>query len=298
MKRRNGYLISTMLLLAVLAIPSVALAQNSDASEGVLVRVKGDATIEAGEEAGIVVVVGGDLTMRGTAKTVVVVDGKANIDGATIETLVVVRGEVSLANGATVSGDIYIPNSDIDDDGSVEVSGDVVRNYADFAAAFAFFGIIFIIGAGVASILSVLLMAGVAPGLVRRAEDVILEDFGKVALAGVFFWIVLPIAAVLLLLTIVGMPTAFAVWFVVMPALAFVGYLVSAILIGHWIVDKDRSASHPYAAGAVGALIIMAANFVPFVGGLLGTTAALVGAAALALLAWRSFRSTEPATAV
>lgn len=289
-------MISTLMVASVLAIPGVALAQSSDTSDGVLVRVKGDATLEAGEEAGTVVVVGGDLTMRGTAKTVVVVDGTANIDGATIETLVVVQGEVFMTNGATVTGDVYIPNSDLNDDGSVEVSGDVVRNYADFAAAFAFFGMIFIIGVGVASILSVLLMAGVAPGLIRRAEDVILEEFGKVALAGVFFWIVLPIAAALLLLTIVGTPTSLAVWFFVMPALAFVGYLVSAILIGHWVVDRDRSASHPYAAGAVGALILMAAGFIPFVGGLVGAAAVLVGAASLALLAWRSFRSADSVT--
>ena len=278
-------------LTVILAIPGVALAQQYDPDEGVLVRVAGDATLAEGEVAGTVVVVGGDLTMNGTASTVVVVDGTATISGATVETLVVVRGEAVLSDGAVVTGDIWIPESDITDDGSVTVGGEIVSSYREFFAALAFFGFIFAIGIGIATILGALVFAAIAPGLARKAEDAIRTDFGKVALGGVFLWIVLPIAAVFLLFTIIGSVTAISIWVLVLPAFAWVGYLVSAVFLGHLMVDRDRSARHPYGAAALGAGILMVASFIPFLGSLVSAAAVLVGGAALALLAWRSFRS-------
>lgn len=277
-------------LVSILAIPGLALAQ-SDATEGLLVRVNGDVTVPANQNTSTVVVISGDLVMEGNAETVVVVQGHAVISGATIETLVVVSGSVSLTNGAFIDGDVYAPNSTVTDDGSVTISGEVVTEFSDFAIAWLFFGFIFAIGFGIATILSALLFAAIAPGTARRATGAIKSDLGGVALAGVFLWIVLPLVATLLMLTVVGIPSALFVFFLLLPAFAFAGYLVAGIYVGNLLVDRDQEKAHPYLAAFVGTLILMLVNFIPFLGGLMGAVAVLAGGASLALLAWRGFRS-------
>ena len=89
--------------------------------------------------------------------------------------------------------------------------------------------------------------------------------------------------------TVVGAPIGLAVLFVLLPALAFLAWLVAAIWIGDWIVVRIRGAAEPdrpYRAAVVGVIALSVAGMLPFVTGI----ATLFGFGALLLAAWRMFR--------
>ncbi len=288
---RRRLLVLFGVLVALLFVPAAAFAQTQTDEEGVLLRINGSAAIGPDEDVGAAVVVSGDLLVEGLARAVVVVDGTITIDGGEVDTLVVVRGTANLANGAVITGDVFLTESNLNDDGTGEVRGSINRDVEGFLVAFWIFGLLLAIGLGILAILGALTFAGVAPDTARRAGSAIRGDFGKVVLAGLGLWIGVPIVAGVLLFTIVGIPTTFAIWFAVLPAMAFLGYLVTGIWLGELIVAREGGVGHPYLAAFLGTLILVVAGFIPGLGPLVGFVAALLGSSALALLGWRNFRN-------
>jgi len=275
----------------LLAIPAAALAQ-SDQPEGVLVRVEGDAVVAADEGIGAVVVVKGDLTLQGAARTVVVVDGTAEVIGGTIDTLVVVRGSAVLIDGAVVTGDVWLTDSTFTASKDSTVEGSIRRGFrGTWVAGLWIVGLVLGLGLALLTVLGALTFAAIAPQVARRAGTSISGDLGRVVLAGLLFWIVLPVAAGLLVITLVGIPAAFAVWFAVMPVFAFLGYIVVGIWLGEQMVARDGGEGHPYLAAFAGTAVLVLAGIIPGLGWIIGMLASLLGGSALALVAWRSFRS-------
>lgn len=292
-------IIIVMLAVAgLLAIPSAALAQ-SDEADGVLVRVKGDATVSADEVVSVVVVVKGDLILEGVAETVVVVDGTVDAVGATINTLVVVRGSAMLSDGATVTGDVWLTDSTLTRSEDSTVEGAIRRGFrGTWIAGLWIAGLILGLGLALLVVLGALTFAAIAPNVARRAGAAIRGDLGHVALAGLVFWIVLPLLAGLLLVTLVGIPAAFTVWFAVMPIFGFLGYIVVGIWLGELMVARDGGEGHPYLAAFVGTAVLVLAGVIPGLGWIVGMLASLLGGSALALLAWQAFRSNGDTTTV
>lgn len=292
-KRRRLARVLTIagIVAATVLLPAAAFAQTDTEEEGVLVRVNGDAVIGPDETAGAVVVVRGDLLIEGSVRTVVVVDGAVTVQGGEVDTLVVVRGSADLVDGAVVDGDVFLTDATLSEDATSEVKGSVNEDFKGFLVGFWVFGILLALGLGLLAILGALTFAGVAPDIARRAGLAIRHDLGHVALAGLGLWIAVPLIAGLLLITIVGIPTTLAVWFGVLPIMGFLGYLVTGIWVGELIVARDGGEGHPYLAAFLGTLILGALAFIPGVGPLIGTVAALLGSSALALLGWRNFRN-------
>jgi sorbitol-specific phosphotransferase system component IIBC len=73
-----------------------------------------------------------------------------------------------------------------------------------------------------------------------------------------------------------------------LPLIAFVGYLVTAIWIGDWILRQSSSgaADRPFVAAVVGVLVLSIVTAVPVVGGLVS----FFGFGAVVLLMWRTLR--------
>jgi len=278
-------------VIAAVLAPVAAFAQTDADEEGLLVRVNGDGVIGAEETAGAAIVVRGDLLIEGSVTVAVVVDGNVTVKGGAVDTLVLVRGTANLTEGATVSGDVYLTDATLDDDGTAEVSGSINRDVEGFFVGLWVFGILLAIGLGLLALLGALVFAGVAPDTARSAGAAIRHDFGQVVLAGLGLWIAVPFIAGVLLITIVGIPSAFAVWLGVLPLMGFLGYLVTGIWIGEMIVARDGGIGHPYLAAFLGTLILALVGFIPGFGPLIGTLAALLGSSALALLGWRNFRN-------
>ncbi len=283
-------------LVALLLAPSAALAQADDA-DSVLVRVNGD--VETDEDLDVLVVVEGDARFGGSAEVMVMVNGTATLTGASVETLVVVGGTANLESGTTVSGDVFLIDSDLDRAQGATVGGDINRGFdPNVGRAFAFLGFVLWIGASITLILAGLAFAGVAPGGARRAGAALFGEIGPTLLGAVVVWIGLPILAVLAFITLVGIPTSLALFLVVLPVLGVLGYLVSGIRLGEMMLGRTREPrGHPYLAALLGVAVLQIVGWIPVLGPLVGFLAAVLGAGALAVIGWRALRTTEEAAA-
>lgn len=294
MKTRLGFV--GLVAGLMLAVPAAALAQSSDGGDdGVLFRIAGDAVVEEGDSPDAVVVIAGDLAVEGDAGAVVVIEGTAVLSGATVDTLVVVSGEALLGEGSTVTGDVVLFSSTLVQEENTTIGGSIVEGFeGSLITGLWIFLLIVAVGFGIVAIVSALVFAAVAPRTARATTKVIMADFGAVVLAGVVFWLGLPLASVFILITVIGIPVALTVWFVLLPLMGFLGLLVAGIWIGDLIIARGRGEGHPYLAAFLGTLLLVIAGLVPVFGGMLITLASLLGGSALALVAWRNFRG-EPA---
>jgi hypothetical protein len=258
----------------------------------VLIATGGDVEVAAGEQADVVIVIGGDARIAGTVNTLVVVDGTATVSGATLETIAVASGAVDLAAGSTVSGDIMRFDSAITRADGAVIGGSIRGLAGDVAAFGLFMGaavIVMWIGFGIATLLAGFLVAGLAARQVRVATSLISKEPGQTVLVGLLSLVVPPLLAVLAMVTIVGIPTGIGLLVIVWPAVAFIGYVVAAIWLGEWILrqrSSSRPAERPYAAALLGLLIAFVIGLVPLVTAILS----IFGLGAVVLASWRTLR--------
>jgi hypothetical protein len=280
-------------LALALAIAGPVLAADEDALSGRVIFVAGgDIAVPAGEEATLVVIAQGHADVAGTVETLVVLDGSATTAGdALLGSVTVINSTLELASGTTVSGDVSQLNSTIDRADGVVIGGSVT-DLAAGAAAFGLFlgfaSLVLWVGFGVATLLVGLVVAALAARQVRRTTAYMGSQPGTTFLVGLLAAIVVPLIAVLAFLTIVGIPTGFALLVVVWPAAGFAGYLVAAIWIGEWLVNRGRAAppERPYLAAVVGIVIVTILGFVP----LLTTILSVFGLGAVVRAAWSTAR--------
>ena len=290
--------IAAAALLAIWLIVPITLASDGTFPHTgrVLVSVKGDATLPAGEHADVVVVVQGTASIAGEANNVVVVDGAANLQGAHVETLVAIRSPVTLGPGTTVTN-VRTVDSSLSQDPTATVSGSVSDATVDLAA----FGLVLVtgffllfIGFVVAVILGALLVAGLAARQVRAAETLISREPAKTFLVGLVSIFVIPIVAVVALVTVIGLPVGLIILLGLWPLAGFVGYVVTGIWVGDWLLHRavGDPARRPYIEATIGVLILAIVSAIPILG-FLAAIASLFGFGAVLLLVWRTLRGTS-----
>lgn len=287
MKARTWLLAAAFGGLAMGAVGPVA-GQEPDAS--VRVQVNGDATVARGDSQTVLVVIKGDALVRGPVGTVVVVDGDLMIDSARVTRIVAVRADVAVGPGAAVADEIRLIDSELSVDPSVQLAARVEEGMEYWRGA-ALFGALVGLGFMAFVVVAGLVAAAVAPSLMREAAAAITEQTGSMLLAVLALWLALPIAAVLMLFTLIGAPTAVGC-LLVLPLLWFLGYLVSGICLGDFILRRARGGGepvHPYRAAALGLVILLVAGWIPFFGSLVALGSGLAGSGALVVIGWRRF---------
>jgi len=287
---------ATVAFILSLGAPAVLAAEPIRDGGRVLVSVNGPVDIPAGDHLDTLVVLGGDARISGDVRSIVIARCTATLVGATTESLVVVNGTADLQAGTTVRGDVRTLNGTVTQQPGTEVLGSVRTLDADLAAlglllipAF----ILLFIGFALATVVAALLVAAFGARQVRSVESLIVREPGHVLLAGIAGMVALPLVAVLLIATVVGAPMGFALIFIVLPAIAFLAWIVAAIWIGDWIVARLRGtpeADRPYRAAVVGVIVLALAGVFPFVTAI----ATLFGFGALLLTAWRVLRPETP----
>ena len=289
--------IAAVMLIVMLFLVPVALAADALPHTGrVLISTKGDVTIPAGEQADFVMVVDGTATIAGEVNTIFVVNGSANLTGAKTETVVAINSPVNLADGTVVLGDVMTANSLVHQTGTAEVMGEVKDMQASFIALGAVLApalILLWIGFGLAVIAAGLLLAGVAGRQVRAAEALIIHEPVLTFATGIVAMVLIPLAAFLLIATLIGAALGVGILIALWPLVAFVGYLVAGISIGDWVLEQRRPAvsrERPYLAAVIGLLILQALGLVPVLG-IVSTLVSLFGFGAVVLLAWRTLRA-------
>jgi hypothetical protein len=291
MRRLFAIAASVAILLALFA-PAALAADPAAADGSVIVSVHGSVDVPAGQHLDAVVVIDGNARIGGTVDTVVVAGGIATLAGATVRTVVVVDGAADLGAGTTVLGDVRTLRGSVRQAAGAVVQGSVTALDADLAA-FAVLMIpvliVLFLGLGIAGIAAALLVAAFGARQVREVEALISGRPGHALVAGFAGSVALPLVAILLIATVIGAPIGFAMLFVLLPAFAFLGWLIAAIWIGDWLVAGTRGSrepGRPYLAAVVGVIVLALVGVVPFVTAI----ATLFGFGALLLAAWRVLR--------
>ena len=293
MKKLLGLLAALGLLLSFAGTALAADGASGDTGP-LLVSVQGDVDVAAGEQAGTVIVIDADARIAGSVGALVIVNGTASTEsGAVLDSITVIRSTADLATGTTVTGDINRLDSTVNRADGVTVGGSV-NDLATDAATFGLFigaaAILFWLGFAIVSLLAGLVIAALAARQVRQATVLISREPVRTFLAGLLTAILVPLVAVLAFVTVIGIPAALALLLIVLPAAAFVGYMVAAIWIGEWVLARlNPSAApseRPYAAVVLGLVVAFILGFIPLV----TTIISLFGLGAVVLAAWQTFR--------
>jgi hypothetical protein len=298
----------TLLFALVALAPAAVLAQEAttvdDVDESALIRVRGTSQVAPGESIGVVVAIDGNAEIAGTVtELLLVVDGDAVVSGRVDGDVTVVNGTLRLEAGATVDN-IFLIRSELERDPAATVTGEITERDSinfDWRGA-AIFSILFWLGATLLMLVVALLFAAVAGRQLATAGGLLSGRPGQSIVAMLFTWIVLPIVAILILFTLIGIPVGLAILVVLLPALFFLGYIVTATRVGAKITagfGRPIDGHHPYLAALLGVLLFQLVGLIPFIGGAIVIISALYGSGGLVYLAWRAFRSrglTEVAT--
>lgn len=292
MKRLLGA--GTGLLLALLfLVPAVAAADPTMPQTGrVLISTQGDVTVPSTDRYDVVFVVNGEATIEGDVTTVVVVDGILTMTGAQAETVVAIRTPVFLGPDTVIETELFKLDALVTKSGNAAINGSIRDIGSELSGIGFVLGpllILFFLGFALAAVVAGLVVAALGARQVRAAEALIRRRPVETFLAGIL-GVVAPIFVLGgLFASVVGIPLALALLFLVWPLLAFLGYIVAGIWIGDWILARLYPGvvrERPYLASVIGLLALaILAIFPPIT-----AIASLFGYGAVLYLAWRTFR--------
>jgi hypothetical protein len=280
MKRFLGLLFALVIAL----FPSTASAQEGD-DDDVLVRIGADVAVPRGERVGSVIVVDGNAQIDGeVANLVLVIDGDAVVTGEVSGDLVVVSGDIDL-QGAAMVKNVTSVRGDLTRSPESTISGDVEERdgFGFLSAAAIVFSILFWLGLTVALIVAGLIFAAIGGRQLRDAAARMTQEPVNVVVGAVIVLFVIPILAGIAAVTIIGIPLAIGLTLFLLPALWFLGYIVAGTRLGGALVGLAGrgGGEHPFAAAALGILLLQIALLIPVLGLLVALAAGLWGAGSL-----------------
>lgn len=298
--RRLLFLGSLVMLLAGMTA-SVSAADSIATSDlprtgRVLIVAGGDITVPQGEQADLLIVAAGDASVSGTVNALVMIDGTATLTGATVGTVVVVSGTVDVGPGTVVLNDVAEARGTV-----VSSGGEIMGSTRELATGIAVFGVfagivalIVWVGVGVSALVAALVLSSLAGQQLRKAAWLVGHEPVPSILLGLASIVVIPLVAVLAMVTVIGIPTGLGILLVMWPALAFLGYLVGAIWIGEWLLSRRAGhvpAERPHMAAVVGLVVAFVLGLIP----LLSAIISIVGTGAVILAVWLTWRGRRPA---
>lgn len=271
MKRMLGLVGAIGLTLGFLA-PTVLADESLPHTGRFLMSVSGNVAIPAVEHADAVVVIDGHAQVNGEVNTLVVIGGSAELVGATIETVVAVDSDVEIGSGTVVLGELQRFDSTVHQSGNVDIRGGIVDMGArlfEMTGAMAAALMLLWIGFGLANVVAGLFLAAVAARQLRSATDLISKQPGLAFIAGLLGVVAIPMAAILLFPTVVGVPLGFGILIVGLPIVAFGGYLVAATWVGDWLLRSlgpRKERERPYLPMVIGVIVLGVLGILPVLG--------------------------------
>jgi hypothetical protein len=287
---------SAVLVLGFAGPAAAAIAQGPYSSGDEQVVLTGRVVVAERETSGTVVIFDGPAVIAGTVRgDVVVFNGTTQISGIVTRNVVVFNGAVHLASGAQVGGDLVTRARPTIDSGAT-VRGDLRRvNSVDVGTSVSFFGrFLFWVGMTVSSLVLGLLLLLFAPNAAEAIALTARERTGAAIGWGVGVFLLLPIAAIVFLVTLVAIPLGIGL-LLALGLIYSIGYLASAFALGRRIISPPSSR---FGAFLVGWLILRVVALVPVLGGLAWLAASAFGLGLLAVASRRANAAPEPQTAV
>ncbi len=303
LRRMLGICALIAVVFAVSAAP-VGAGGDNPSHDDRRISVTGGVVVASNEVVdGAVVSFDGPVTVNGTVKGhIFVTDGRVVIRGRVDNDILVVHGDILISG--TVNADVVALDGRITTRDGAHVRGDVKsRQQPDVAPGtvtgsvkklnvnnlFSGILIVFLIYLWIAITLSVALLGLLFVLLFPRGADATVEvgrRFWPTIGWGALIGIVGPILAVLVLVTIVGIPFGFGM-LSALNVLAPLGYVASSLILGRLMV-KGTSTGARIGAFFAGFGILRAVALLPGVGVLAWFLVCMYGLGALAQAAWRA----------
>lgn len=303
--------VSPLLFLPALLFAYLLSTGVAHASEK---KVMGDILVEKGQTADEVRTAWGDITVQGSVRGDVEsgfgdirIEGPVggDVDAGSGNVYVsdsvggdvdVGQGNVYMESGGHVRGDVSLHSGSLQSHQYAAVSGaqrtGSVSDFDEDSLVGAFSGTIGWAVMTLGLVAAAVLLAVATPRPLRASARSLEAGPGRSMVVGLISVPVVFILAVLLFVTIVGIPLLLLLWPAYL-ALVLFGALVAAYFLGRKVLlATGRYRAGDALAAAVGAFLVSAAYAIPVFGGLVFAIFALLGtgAAVSALLAYRSSR--------
>jgi hypothetical protein len=266
---------AVFVLGALIATPASALVGKDELTDLDQIVMNGRLVIAEGDTVDTAVLFHGSATIAGTVTgSVVVFDGTTEISGHVQEDVFVFNGDVTVRSGATIDGDLVTGKTPTVEAGAT-VRGQQQRVSTRFDAGAIGFAsrMAWWIGYSISTLVLGLLLLLFAPGLDDAIVRTVRERRGASIGFGVLAFFLLPIVAVLFLVTVVAIPLGLFM-LLAFGLLYTVGYVAGAHAIGRLLVKAPTSRFLAFLAGWA---ILRVVGLVPVLGGLAWILAAIFG---------------------
>jgi cytoskeletal protein CcmA (bactofilin family) len=264
-----------------------------------------------GSVAGNVSIAGGQVTLRGPVKGVVQVGGgRVLIDGPVQGDVLAGAGQIELGPNARLAGALrYRSGNELRRDPAAQVAGAVERMSlpgigrdgsarSERIARAPFGG-----GAAWLWTLGLMVLAAVLVGGLPLSSRLVAQAWrarpGQSLLFGFIALVCIPVAALILLVSIIGIPLALLT-LLLYGVLLLVGYVASGVALGEWALTRLRAdaagrTGWRIAAAMLAVLALALLGAVPYVGAVVALFAVLAGIGAIVLRFMPARWSSAPA---
>lgn len=256
------------------------------------------ASVRIGEEAvltGAVEIAGANVDYRGRSMGELELAGDEVTVAGQAEGAVTIRARsVRILETARIGGNLTIysadkpqisPQAQIDgrlaSRGLDEAEWSMEEGYGPLALGFLMPPLII----GISAFLLGLLAIWLTRGSVEQVIDTIMVRPGGSALRGFLALVLVALAAILLMVVLIGLPLGFALLLVI-PVMLILGFAAAGFGLGEWLLNR---AGEPKRAGgrllllALGVLVLALLSLIPIVGGLILLIAVFMGLGAVVL---------------
>ena len=261
--------------LSAILVPG-AFAQGSDvAGADDQVVLTGRLVVPEGESVQTAIIVNGDALIEGTVlEELVVFNGRTEITGTVTKDVVSFNGAVVVGPGALVGGDV-ISREDPQIDPGATVRGNVqgLAQRLDFPQLGLEARLAWWIGYSISSLVLGLVLLRLAPALDGASDRALNERLGGVFGFGILMFVLLPIVAVLLFVTLVAIPLGVFL-LLALGLLYSIGYVVGLLALGRLVLAPPRSR---YLAFFAAWAAFRLTALVPVFGGFAWTITSLIG---------------------
>jgi Polymer-forming cytoskeletal len=277
-------------LALVLAFPGVAAADDRD--DDTIVVITGGAIVAEGETVDGVVVVDGPVRIDGTVDgDVFVVSGDTEISGEVTGDVTVLAEPAVINSGARIGGDLRYGDEEPEIASGAQIDGETSdEDWSDLGPAGFIGWAVFWFALALSSLALGLLLLLIAPRAADAAYRQAREGAWESAAAGLAIFILLPILAVLALVTLVGLPLGLGVLLALLP-LGAIAYVTTLWVVGRALVKPPRGRVVAFLAGWA---IFSALALVPVLGILAWLAATVFGLGVLGLALWRARSPATP----
>ena len=275
-------------------------AQGAAGSIRIDAPVAGDARLAGGRIelgtgaaiAGDASIAGGSVIVRGAIQgDLKAAGGHVTIDGPIAGNASIAAGSLRLGPNARIGGKLRYRGGSLEKDSAAAVTGGIQHRasrershapFGDSAGPWLWTAGLMVLAA---------ILAAALPGPSSRMIEELREKPWMAPLLGFIVLTTVPIAAVIVMITIIGIPIGLLVLLAYL-ALLLVGYVTAAVVIGGLLLGRFKAEAVGLAAWRAGAavLAVLALTLlsrVPFLGGFLQFAALIVGVGLLIGLALR-----------